>query len=131
MKRTVNLMKLRYRIVLILTSVLAIITLLSMRKVPPASSDNCAVIEDRILEVKRGMGASDVVLTLEHDDSYYYINRGLERGLDLSALRTKLTNRNVTLHYVRHWTPLAGNHTRHVARVELEDGVVFNEIKTP
>ena len=58
---------------------------------------------------------------------YFYINRGLERGLNLETLNAKVLNKTVTLHLPK---LLGGAVTsEHIAQLALEDEIIFTEFK--
>ena len=44
--------------------------------------------------------SADVFLRLQDDDTHYYINRGLEMGLDTTAWQQDVVGREITLHVV-------------------------------
>ncbi|CAN5779864.1 hypothetical protein BH24BAC1_BH24BAC1_02970 [soil metagenome] len=48
----------------------------------------------------------DVLLTFYGDRTVYYLNRGVEQGLDVKVLREQLLNNMVDITFVDHWTPL-------------------------
>ena len=63
-------------------------------------------------------------------DRQFYINRGLENGLDLDILKEKLVENSIVVKYPKYWTPLDWNNSnRHLSKVEFGDKVIFNEFK--
>ncbi|NNE31613.1 MAG: hypothetical protein HKN40_04515 [Winogradskyella sp.] len=56
----------------------------------------------------------------------YYINRGIESGLILDSLKSKVLNKTVTLHIVE----LAFGSTRHIAQLALDDEIIYTEFDT-
>jgi hypothetical protein len=60
-----------------------------------------------------------------HSDSndFYYINRGLENGLELDALRDSLLNKSVNLHLAN---TLVGS-SNHIAQLSVDGQVVYTE----
>ena len=70
-------------IVLFLLSVLSI--------VPKPTVDNCEKITGQVANIREGEGDADIVISIKDDDNYYYINRGLERGLVIQDLKDRLT----------------------------------------
>lgn len=78
--------------------------------------------------IKLGEGVADISIKLNGDDGNFYINRGLEKGIDLKALSSQLTNKEATLYYIKHWSLLNfDGKTRHIARIELGDKILYNE----
>ena len=67
----------------------------------------------------------DIVFTMKDHPHTYYINRGLERGLDLASLQAELTGEQIELWYAKSW-PMNGGHMTHLKH---EGQVVFNEWK--
>ena len=63
-----------------------------------------------------------------HDDGtdFYYINRGLERGLNLDSLKTKVLNKTVTLHLAK---VLSGITSEHISQLAIGDEIIFTEFK--
>ncbi len=75
-------------------------------------------------------GVKDVAFRLENNDRIYYINRGLEAGLELEDLRARIVGKEVVFKYPDYWTPLDWNgKTKHVSKVEVDGEIVFNELK--
>jgi len=69
------------------------------------------------------------IFKLQGLDKTFYINRGLERGLDLKKLREDLTNKEIVIIYPKYWTPLdPGNSVRHISKIECDGRTVFTEI---
>ncbi|GAA3774632.1 hypothetical protein [Corallibacter vietnamensis] len=55
----------------------------------------------------------------------YYINRGLERGLNLDSLNAKVLNKTVTLHLPKLWTGVSS----HISQLAIGDTIIFTEFK--
>lgn len=99
------------------------------RPVPIVSEDRAIVETGIVTDIYEG-GENDVVFLLENKKRRYYINRGLENGLDLADLRERLIGREITLKYPAYWTPLDWNdEIKHLSKVEVKDEVIFNELK--
>ncbi|RMG28986.1 MAG: hypothetical protein D6730_04705 [Bacteroidetes bacterium] len=119
----------RQRIAWILLALFVIAgMLLVLRPVPRPTEDNTVSVRGKVEYIFEG-GEKDVVFSLQNDANIYYINRGLEQGLELASLRTLLLGEEVELVYIQHWTPLdMGNHSRHLARVRYKDTLIFSEM---
>ena len=107
----------------------AALLLMALKPIPRPTLDNCRKQKGIVSGIKPGDGKADIVITLQGDDHYYYINRGQERGLSIPCLTTKLQNREIEVLTVKHWTPLdPSSNTRHVARIECEGAEVYSEL---
>ena len=102
---------------------------LIFRPVPIVSEDRAIVETGIVSDIYEG-GENDVVFRLENQKRRYYINRGLENGLELADLQERLIGREITLKYPDYWTPLDWNdEIKHLSKVETEAEVIFNELK--
>ena len=71
-----------------------------------------------------------MVFKLAGDNKSYYVNHGLERGLNLDSLESALMNRDVLIKYPDHWTPLdPDNSSVHISKIEHEEETIFPELK--
>ncbi|WP_111682356.1 hypothetical protein [Winogradskyella tangerina] len=86
--------------------------------------EDCAVIDVKISKISEG-SSNDIVF---HDDGtdFYYINRGLERGLNLDSLKTKVLNKTVTLHLAK---VMGGVTSEHISQLALGDDIIFTEFE--
>lgn len=87
--------------------------------------EDCQVIEAKITKIKEG-SSYDIVF-YSTTKYFYYINRGLERGLNLDTLNKKLLNKTVTLHLAK---VLGGRTTNHISQLTLANDTIFTEFKT-
>jgi hypothetical protein len=108
---------------------LFVAAILILRPVPIISEDQAIVESGIVSDIYEG-GENDVVFRLENQKRRYYINRGLENGLELADLQERLIGREITLKYPDYWTPLDWNdEIKHLSKVEIEGEIVFNELK--
>ena len=87
---------------------------------------------DDVTEVKGQISAvvlsasEDVRIQLKGSDLTYYINRGMEKDIDLDVLEV---GEDIVLHYVEvlpfSWKEMP----LHIARIEVDKIVVYNEIE--
>ena len=104
--------------------------LLALRPVNAPTPDNCEVVRGIAKTVESGRGDGDIVVRIANDDSNYYINRGLDRGLNLSTLQESLEGQEITLSYVRHWSTLnLAGHNRHIARISVDGEEIYSEMQ--
>lgn len=99
---------------------------LILRPVPIPDEKDCLVVTGTVIGITEG-GVNDVIFTLAGQDKTFYINRGLERGLDLDKLRTELMRKEITIKYPEYWTPL-GNSSKHISKLETLGLTIFSEL---
>ncbi|GLR17156.1 hypothetical protein [Portibacter lacus] len=100
------------------------------RPVPILFEKDAIIKEGIVSKIYEGQG-NDVVFVLENNQQRYYINRGLENGLNLNNLKEKLIGKPIVVKYPKHWTPLDWNSTvKHISKVEFADEVIYNEFRT-
>jgi len=101
---------------------------LIFRPVPFPDEKDCLSLKGKVTEIYEA-GVKDVVFKLEGFDGEFYVNRGLERGMELNNLRAKLINKEIVIKYPTYWTPLdPGNSVRHISKIEYEGRTVFTEL---
>ena len=82
------------------------------------------VIENVII-TKITAGSSNDIVFHDNGTDFYYINRGLERGLNLDSLNMKVLNKRVTLHLPK---LLGGIVTsEHIVQIVIDDEIIFTE----
>ena len=84
--------------------------------------EDCVVETVKIVKISEGT-SYDIVF---HDDGtdFYYINRGLERGLNLDSLNAKVLNKTVTLHLAK---VLGDITSEHISQLTVADEIIFTE----
>lgn len=101
---------------------------LFLRPVPVPDEKDCLSLKGKVTQIYEA-GVKDVVFELQGLDRKFYINRGLERGLDLEKLRAALTDKEIVIMYPKYWTPLdPGNSVRHISKIVCDGKTVFTEI---
>lgn len=85
--------------------------------------EDCVVQTVTIQKILEGT-ANDIVFYDTGTDRYY-INRGLERGLNLDSLNAKVLNKTVTLHLPK----LVLGTSEHIAQLAVDDVIIFTEFK--
>lgn len=118
------------RIALILLSLcLLVVAVLIFTPVPIVRESKALVEIGRVTEIYANPG-NDVIFKLEGTSRRFYINRGLENGLDLQYLKQRLVGKTIVVKYPKYWTPLDWDNTvRHISKLEFEGEVLFNELK--
>jgi hypothetical protein len=117
-------MKTKYWV--ILTGVVLTVGILVFRPVPIPNEKDCLIVQGSVIEINEA-GVKDIVFTITGQDKTFYINRGLERGLELQKLRAELIDKEVTIKYPKYWTPL-GNSSKHISKVESAGRTIFTEL---
>ena len=84
---------------------------------------DCEVVEVTIKKITEG-SSYDIVF---HDTGtdYYYINRGLEQGLNLETLNTEVLNKTVTLHLANVLGGMATS--KHISQLAIGDTIIYTE----
>lgn len=108
-------------------SLLALIVLV-LKPIPTTTNKNALTISGTVQKVFEG-GEKDIVFSLLENDQIYYINRGLEQGLELSSLQSQLLGHKVQITYPDHWTPLDWNsRIHHLSRLKVGKTLLYDEI---
>ena len=118
------------KIPLILGSLLFVFCVMIFRPVRiPDDEKDLIAITGTVAHIYEG-GEQDAAFRLEeYKGKMYYINRGLENGLDLGELKTNLLGKKITLKYSDHWTPLdPTNSINHICILEHEGQVLYSEL---
>jgi hypothetical protein len=93
-------------------------------KIEKVSWEDVTEVVGRISYVELSK-SQDVFIGIEGQDLKYYINRGMEKDVDLDRLEV---GSDVSIHFVQ-VLPFEWNQMPlHVARIEVGDVVVYNEI---
>jgi hypothetical protein len=121
-------MKLKF-ILISFSCLLVFFLLVGFSILPSPNPQNCVKVSAEVSKVFEGGGENDIVIFLKDDPNYYYINRGLERGLELEQLKEQISNNTVTLIYIKHWSPLNPmNRTRHIAKLMSRETILYSEL---
>ena len=109
--------------------IVSIIAVLIFRPVPIVSESK-AISEIGIVKEIYSNKGNDVIFIMLNTDRRFYINRGLENGLELNNLKEKLIGNSIVMKYPKYWTPLDWNNSiRHISKVEFKNEIIFNELK--
>jgi len=95
----------------------------------PDDIDDFLVAKGKVVHISEG-GVHDVIFQLEGDRSPYYINLGLELGLDLTDLQIRLVGNEVTIRYPDHFSILNwSNASKHLSILEYNGEDIYNEVE--
>ena len=122
---TIDIMSRNYWISLVGVGLL-VLAIFIFRPVPIPKESDCEVVKGNVIQIDE-QGVKDIVFTIAGQKRTFYVNRGLERGLELNKLRSELINKEVTIKYPRYWT-LLGNSSKHIAKIEVSGRTIFTEI---
>tara|TARA_Y100000813_G_scaffold118332_1_gene84850 strand:- start:79 stop:462 length:384 start_codon:yes stop_codon:yes gene_type:complete len=121
-----NIMKITLVSLILIVSIIAV---LIFRPVPIVSESK-AISEIGIVKEIYSNKGNDVIFIMLNTDRKFYINRGLENGLELNNLKEKLIGNSIVIKYPKYWTPLDWNNSiRHISKVEFKNEIIFNELK--
>ena len=92
-------------------------------KIDDPIAKNCKIQTEYIIKISEGT-SSDIVFS-DNNGDHYYINRGLERGLNLDSLNAKVLNKTVTLHLPK----VLGSNiiSEHIAQIAIGNDIIFTE----
>lgn len=88
-----------------------------------SSPSNSRVVTMRVDTIYEG-GFKDIAFK-QFDGKMAYINRGLENGLTLEGMRSKVLNKTITLHLSN---TIIGT-SNHIAQVVVENDTLYTEFK--
>ncbi|MGC6437635.1 MAG: hypothetical protein ACON4B_01500 [Flavobacteriaceae bacterium] len=83
--------------------------------------EECTIIKTYISQVREGT-SFDIIFDDNRGD-HYYINRGLERGLNIDTLKKLVTKQTVRLHLPTFWIGTS----EHIAQIEIKNDTLFTE----
>ncbi|MBP2831403.1 hypothetical protein J8281_04310 [Aquimarina sp. U1-2] len=112
----------------ILFIVFMVVMIQTFRPVTKIDPEDVMKITGKVINIEAAPGF-DIAITLENDNHYYYINRGLQQSLAIEPLRTAILNKNVTLYTLKRWTIFTPDcNMGHIAKIVTANQVVFNKI---
>ena len=82
---------------------------------------NCEIVSAKITALRAGP-TFDIQFKTDKGKTYY-INRGIESGLNLDSLNAKVLNKTVTLHLPK----MIYGPSKHIAQLAIEDQVIYTE----
>ena len=119
-----NRKKVFYRFLVLLLAIPVLVVAFFVFIVGPVDSsrENSIQYAGVVASVAEGT-SHDIVFRLKDHPHTYYINRGLESGLQLETLQKELTGQKIDLWYANSW-PLKGGHITHL---EHDGRIWFDE----
>lgn len=115
---------------IIIFTVLIIALLYLVFRPIPVSRDNSIAINTTIDKVSEG-SEDNIILKLNNTSGIFYINHGLQKGLNLDTLQQELQNREVSVLYLKSnffsgFSPVKG--TKYITELKLGDKVIYSEL---
>lgn len=84
--------------------------------------ENCIAENVTITEIRKGSGSS--IIFYDNSSDYYYIHKGLEKGLNLDSLNVKVLNKTVTLHLAK---IIGHTVSEHIVQLEVDGDTIYSE----
>ena len=101
----------------------------SLRPIAKVSQENAIRITGVVESVSQVDETGDISIRLKDNPTSYYINRGIQNGMSVPTLQEQIKEKEVTILYPDHWTPLDPlGHYQHVSRITLEEENIYDEI---
>ncbi|MDO8992448.1 hypothetical protein [Daejeonella sp.] len=115
--------------IIIFTLLIVALLFLVFRPIP-VNRENSIVINTTVDRVTEGSG-DNVILKLNNTSGVFYINHGLQKGLNLDTLQKELQNREVSVLYLKSnffsgFSPVKG--TKYITELKLGDKVIYSEL---
>ena len=112
--------KIVYIIVIFLFCSILVFGFLIIKPVPIVAEEKAVVVQGLVIDIYEG-GVKDVIFKLNGDNSSYYINRGLESGMDIDDLKEKLIGNTVLLKYHKQ--------SQHIFKLEFNNEILYSEYR--
>jgi hypothetical protein len=109
----------------VLLTIVIGLALLFLRRVPIVPEKDCLVAKGIVAKIEEG-SSFDVIFTL-HTNQKFYINRGLENGLNIDSLRKYILLQEVTIKYPDYTAPF-GAAAIHLSKLEHGEKILYSEL---
>ncbi|WP_439150952.1 hypothetical protein [Winogradskyella sp.] len=110
-------------IIVIATLVLLVFLFFKACVIYHPKPSECETVTVKIAELREGP-TYDIQFKAANGQTFY-INRGIESGLNLDSLNAKVLNKTVTLHLPK----MIYGPSKHIAQLALKDEVIYTEFK--
>jgi hypothetical protein len=122
-------METKARTVLIGLTFIVAVGFFALRPVPICNENDCVSLRGEVADIYES-GTRDISFKLKGLDKTFYINRGIENGLELEKLKSDLMHKEIEIKYPKYWTPLDPmNSVRHISKLEAGGQTIFTELK--
>lgn len=86
------------------------------------SKENCLQVTGKVEAITEG-ASYDVMIKLKDNPTIYYVNRGLERGLELTNLKKTLEGQELELWHAKTWYLSGG----HITQLQVGEEIIYSE----
>ncbi len=97
--------------------------LLNAAIIRETTPQTCEMTVLKVADIAAG-SSGDIVFS-DSEKNFYYINRGLEKGLTVAELKEEVLNKKVTLHLAR----VFYGTTAHIAQLKVGDQIIYTEFE--
>lgn len=126
----------RKTLYIIAGTVLAIVLLgiisLFLSAIPEKSNRaDTKILKGKLISITSCCSGGDITFHMENDGSKsYYINRGIENGLNVTQLEKDLIGKNITIFYHKNsWNIINfRDQARHICELRTTDKIYYTEI---
>ena len=96
----------------------------------PVNRDNSIVFHTTVYRITEG-SERNIIFKLDQGEGTYFINHGLDKGLNLDTLQKELINQKVTVLYLKSgfasgFSPVAS--TKHITELKMGNQVIYSEL---
>ncbi len=93
------------------------------------SRENSVMLKGLVTRISEG-ASKDIIISLDDIRSIHYISRGIEQGLKVDDLNSRLLNREVIIYYAKPrllslLSPMTG--TRQITELKLGNKIIYTE----
>ncbi len=110
---------------------LILVLISNIFKPVPIVAESEALEEKGIVENIYETGDKDITFILKGNNNSFYINRGIEKGLNVQDLKVLLKGKEVILKYPDYknvFSRFAKKRSIHISKVQFEEQVLYNEL---
>ena len=122
--------RLPFKFEILLFAVIVLVGLVLVFRPTAINRDNSIVFQTTVYKVSEGP-EKNIILKLDQGNGIYYINHGLDKGLNLDSLQKELINKEVTVLYLKPsfvggFSPVAS--TKYITELRMGDKIIYSEL---
>jgi len=112
----------------LLFTVVMYLVIITCKPVKQVKKEDVAPIKGFVEKVEKVRG-DDIQILLKNDQHQYYINNAEVHQVNFEEIVQQITGKEVTLYYIKRWTPLTTDGVYpHISKIEVDKKVLFNEL---